>query len=678
MLSSARPPSLPSAPFEPPLLSSLVPGLDALAEWRLGLLQALDAHERFLREADLLTPEAAMHCATLRQRLASERLVVAFVAEFSRGKSELINAIFFADAGRRVLPATPGRTTMCPVELSWDEAEPPGLDLLPIDTRLEAQSLADWRRQRERWQSLALDPSDPDRMAAVLAEVTRTRRVTRDDARALGLWSDDEPQDNPPVGPDGCVEVPAWRHAIINLPHPLLRHGLVVLDTPGLNAIGAEPELTLGLLPSAHAALFVLGADTGVTRSDLAVWQQHLSDPSMARFVVLNKVDTLQDPLLSEVERERAIDRQCGDAAAALGVPRRQVFPVSARQALVARLEGDVNGLVASRLPALEAALREQLLPRRQKLLATAVVSHLQSVQGQVTRRLRDLRRAHAEQMLELRALRGKSQSRVGLMLARVRNDTEEFNRCLARLTAVRAVHQRLMLAALAELDGRHVREATQRLQQVLSAGWFNLRARPAFAQACQSLDEQLAAAVQGGKEAERMLEACFRQLNVEFGFSLEVSPPPDLTAMREELSHIERGYARYFGVSGMVKLNAPAFSDQFQRMLVSKLRMVFEQAAAVLDGWGDAMLMQLDGQFKERRRAFHRRRDTLERIQQASGELEQRLSEVEQHDERLLAWVDEALLQSAALRQRAQRGLTPATVAELDALAEPARRAAS
>ena len=62
--------------------------------------------------------------------------------------------------------------------------------------------------------------------------------------------------------------MPAWRHALINYPHPLLRQGLVVLDTPGLNAIGAEPELTLSLLPTAHATVFILGADTGVTKSD--------------------------------------------------------------------------------------------------------------------------------------------------------------------------------------------------------------------------------------------------------------------------------------------------------------------------------------------------------------------------------------------------------------------------
>ena len=56
----------------------------------------------------------------------------------------------------------------------------------------------------------------------------------------------------------------------------------MILDTPGLNAIGTEPELTLNLLPNAHAVLFILAADAGVTKTDLEVWNQHLAgdDPA--------------------------------------------------------------------------------------------------------------------------------------------------------------------------------------------------------------------------------------------------------------------------------------------------------------------------------------------------------------------------------------------------------------
>ena len=78
-------------------------------------------------------------------------------------------------------------------------------------------------------------------------------------------------------GDEGSVDIPCWRHAVINFPHPLLQQGLVILDTPGLNAIGTEPELTLNLLPNAHAVLFLLAADAGVTKTDLEVWNDHLA-----------------------------------------------------------------------------------------------------------------------------------------------------------------------------------------------------------------------------------------------------------------------------------------------------------------------------------------------------------------------------------------------------------------
>ena len=102
------------------MASSFASSLDALGLWRASLGRRLDEFGHFLGEHDLADPASAEALDTLRRGLVNEKLVVAFVAEFSRGKSELINAIFFADTGRRILPATAGRTTMCPVELGYD------------------------------------------------------------------------------------------------------------------------------------------------------------------------------------------------------------------------------------------------------------------------------------------------------------------------------------------------------------------------------------------------------------------------------------------------------------------------------------------------------------------------------------------------------------------------------
>ncbi len=74
------------------------------------------------------------------------------MAEFSRGKTELINAIFFSDFGRRLLPSTAGRTTMCPTELFYDQqAGQSYVRLLPIETRLQDTSIRDLKRKPALW-----------------------------------------------------------------------------------------------------------------------------------------------------------------------------------------------------------------------------------------------------------------------------------------------------------------------------------------------------------------------------------------------------------------------------------------------------------------------------------------------------------------------------------------------
>ncbi len=633
---------------------SFATSLDALGGWRAGLGERLEALARFLGEQDLARGEAAEQIAALRERLGNEKLVVAFVAEFSRGKSELINAIFFADTGRRILPATPGRTTMCPVELGWRGDEPASLLLLPIETRLEGLSLGEMRSQPRAWRRLALDVQDADQLAQSLLEVTRTEWVTEEQARALGFWDDEAPDDNPPVDDNGKVEVPAWRHALINYPHPLLKQGLVVLDTPGLNAIGAEPELTLSLLPSAHATVFILGADTGVTKSDLAIWRDHLGAHAPARFVVLNKIDSLVDPLATLEQVEAQITQQQKETARTLGVPMQRVFPLSARQALAARVSGDEMGLNESRLPLLEAALGAQLLPQRRHVLEQVVQEGAQRVEDHVVRRLGDQRRQLAEQTLELRGLRGKNGSKVKLMLKRVEAETLEFEDCTTLLQAMRSVHARMLKDMLVDLSSDRLRDEVAEMQASMGSAFRNLGARKAFIALCERLRGLLAAGQRRNSEIREMLGASFARLNAEYGFSLALGKPLVFDRFANELQLIESNYVQYLGLTLALRLAQPKFMEQFRRMLVSKLRVVFENASSELELWNKAVSAQVDAQLRERRKAFKRRSETLEKVQNAAGELETRIGEIETQDKRLQHFQARTAELSEALREHA------------------------
>lgn len=173
----------------------------------------------------------------MQRRLESDTVSIAFIGEMSRGKSELINAVFFGHTGARLLPVGPGRTTMCPIEIASDTRQPPSLRLLPIETRADPRALSDWHAEPQAWVQLDFPADDPEQRAAAMDRTTWT--VTDAAGSASG-------------------HVPRWRHATLNLSHPLLDRGMRIFDTPGLNALGAEPELTLDLLPQCDVIAFVL------------------------------------------------------------------------------------------------------------------------------------------------------------------------------------------------------------------------------------------------------------------------------------------------------------------------------------------------------------------------------------------------------------------------------------
>jgi hypothetical protein len=668
---------------------NLAPGLDALARWRGSLGQRLAGLQRLGGEHAVLDDTDAALLASLRERLAGDRLVLAFVAEFSRGKSELINAIFLADAGRRVLPAAPGRTTMCPVELRWDADQSARLSLLPIETRLQGLSLAEWRLRDDAWQHRELPRDDPQALVEALSAVTQTRQVGVDEARALGLWQDtgDGPggpgprnDDNPPLDAQGRVEVPAWRHALIHYPHPLLQRGLVVLDTPGLNAVGAEPELTLGLLPSAHAVVFVLAADTGVTRSDLALWREHLGS-GLQPFVALNKVDTLADPLAPAEEAAQRlaaqVQRQCVHCAQLLQVAPQRVFALSARNALAARVAGDDAALAASGVPALEAALAAQLLPQRAALLVQAVAEGLQRLGEGSARRLADRRRQQAEELLELRSLRGRSAGKLRLLLARVDAEAADFERCTTRLAALRAVQRRLMQGLNERLSSATLRSGLAGMQAAMSTAVLHLAARPAFDALLQGLHATLQAAQADLDEMQQMLAAGYAQLNAEHGFSLSLPPMPDLHGLRAELDLIAQSYGPHLSLTQGWRMALPGPAEQFRRMLLSRLRVVFERASGELQAWHQAASSQVDLQLRERRLAFVRRRETLQRVQQANGELEQRILEVQAQDDHLQQLQARWQAELDAVLSLALSGADPGAVAPVETAPEACRNAA-
>ena len=630
--------------------------------WRREFAHQLKRLAQWMSSHDLMDDAVEERLLRLESQVRTDKMMVAFVAEFSRGKSELINAIFFADYGRRIMPASAGRTTMCPTELGYDAALPPSLRLLPIETRLQSQGLAEWRLKRDRWLELPLDTNNPEQVAKSIERVAQVRHVSVDEARDLGFWHDEVPDQNPVVDAQGRVEVPMWRHALINMPHPLLKQGLVILDTPGLNAVGAEPELTVSLIPQAHAVVFILGADTGVTRSDLAIWREHLISTdagSEARLVVLNKIDTLWDTLSSPEQVQAQLERQCQASGEMLQVHPSQVVPVSAQKGLVAKITGDAELLRASGLPMLEEALSKNIMGRRQDILRTAITDGIAGLRAETGRVINIRRRDLDDQMLELRSLRGKNASVIDSMRRRIEQEQHEFETSSAKIHAVRGVHLKLLSELFRGLGAKALKTHMAELTETLGKKGLKLGVGKQYALVFERVKTALETAQASSVEIQAMLEGTFRQLNAEFGFSLQVLPVPQLADFAIDLARIEQSHSQYLSVSNVLKLAQPDFASRLARALAMRLRAVLESATNDLDLWSKAAMSQLDAQLRERKRSFVRRIEAVDRIQQAAGGLVERITEIED-SEKALAQLDKRLNElTAELLALPERGST-------------------
>lgn len=611
-------------------VSIMVQDFEQYSAWRQDVAMALEKYQMWVNAAELADAATEQRIARALARLADDRLSVAFVAEFSRGKSELINAIFFADYGQRILPSAAGRTTMCPTELMYDPAFPPCIRLLPIETRASNLSTSDYRDDPAAWTVLPLALDAGEEMHETFKQVSMTKHVKVEEAKRYGLFDETDPDVAATLDDNGEIEISLWRHAIINFPHPLLKQGLVILDTPGLNAIGTEPELTLNLIPNAHAVLFILAAETGVTKSDIEVWRTHIG-AGAGRIVVMNKIDAMWDELKTEAENDAEIERQQTTVAHMLALEPRQVFPVSAQKALVGKINGDMALLEKSRLGALEAALFNELIPAKQDIIRKQLSDDLNAVvsiqQATIGARIRDI----VEQLQELKSLRGKNQGVIAHMMRRVEVEKKEFDGSLFKLQGTRAVFARLSTELYTTLGMDIVHKEIAAVREAMAASRFvttGIRGpvKHFFDQARANLE------VSNGKIAEisEMMEMMYRKFAAEHGLSLAVPMTLSLDKYRKEVDAIEEVYVKQFGTTTLLITSRDAVIERFFDSIASRVRRSYRAANADVEAWLKVIMSPLEAQIRQHKDQLKHRLASIQRIHDATDSLETKIESFE------------------------------------------------
>ena len=275
--------------------------------------RALEEHGLERRQVDRLR--------SMQIRLRDERLQIAVLGQFKRGKSSFINALL----GAPVLPISVVPLTAVPIFISWN-AKP------------FARVTFSTGRSPERCES-----SDPKELQEFLAQFVAEEQ-----------------------NPHNRIGV---ERVDLAYPSALLSNGIVLIDTPGVGSSHLHnTDTALRVLPECDVAIFVVSTDPPITEAEIDYLKKIKSKAARIVFI-LNKMD-----YLDAAERKLAIDF-LRKALSEHSLIRQsdEVVGVSARDSLAAKLRNDAGGLERSGLQRVENGLLQEIAQEKAVVLERAI-----------------------------------------------------------------------------------------------------------------------------------------------------------------------------------------------------------------------------------------------------------------------------------------------------------------
>ena len=617
------------------------------SEWRSQLSDTIQHLSTFLKDNNVSDLRTHHQLESTLGSLADDNLSVAFVAEFSRGKSEMINTLFFGDYKQRILPSASGRTTMCPTELLYDPHQSYSIRLLPIESRKVDTPLYELKNQPNQWTEIEFDANDAQSIKQALAGMTNNKLVSRAYAEDLNfnLSENQDSEYGLPVNEYDEVEIPCWRHAIINLPHPLLKQGLVILDTPGLNAIGAEPELTINQLSTAHTVVFILTQDTGVTATDLALWQNHLGGKTKGesinkdqaptnitqqrKLVALNKIDTLWDGIRSESEIQSEIEQQIYQTSKTLGIDSNSIFPVSAQKGLLGKLSNDNEMLARSGIAELERAIAERLIPQKKAIVIDKVEDSLHGIIETASTILNNRLKDADSHIAELKQISSKNTDVISHIMLKVQSEKSSLEKDMQRYQALQSVYNKetKKLTRILHKDRLEKLIATTKHNMTRCASSLTLQ--KTISKYFDKLHDYLDQAMIQANEIANLSENITRDFQRDHGIDDFQIRRLRLEKFKHEVSKLEHKYRHLKNTKTLFFREQITITNRFYESVCGASRKIFDLAFTAANDWNNNLMVPMETYVREHHTQLRRRLESVKRIHKASDTVETRLEEL-------------------------------------------------
>lgn len=299
-----------------------------------------------IQEASGLVQKLDMeHCAQtlqqLRQKISSDTFKIMVMGNFKNGKSTFINALL----GQEILPAYAVPTTAIINEIKYGEKPKAVLHFLnPL----------------------------PEKMYDGIPEkaLTHMRRFKMKDVPPIEMPVDEiEDFVVIPMGMEHkeAIKQSPFEKVELFWPLDLLKDGVEIVDSPGLNENPVRTQVTMEYLSKADAIIFVFSALAMGSAGEIAYIDDTLRKNGFGEqslFCVVNRFDQLTS------EREQQRLRKFSDNL--LAPYTKHIYYTSAYKGLMGQMQSNPAMLEESKIPAVETALADYLANERGRIkLAT-------------------------------------------------------------------------------------------------------------------------------------------------------------------------------------------------------------------------------------------------------------------------------------------------------------------
>ena len=588
--------------------SQLEQHISEFTVWRDKLVASIDEFRGWQDTYGQADIEQTLRMYDLVEGLRNDRIRLAFMGESAPAKIGMINALLFSDLPGGLLPQGSGCEFLCATEIFHDPSESPYVRVLPMETRKREESIAALRRSPVDWVTMRLNADSPESIAEATQSLMEARTASRDEVKSLNLTD---------LGLDGdTVTIPAWRYALINLPHPVLKSGLIALYGPGPQMLAIEPEVAMRLASSAQSLLMVLG--NKVTTAAHSVWKQYVQNSRAHKFVVLD----------SSAGGDAASE---ASVAETLDIPVANVLSLAIMQAVAGRLAHAESAEYTAGFETLEKMQAEKLVPERKAVLLASVTKEIgplvQSARHAVAARFI----ATVKEMQDLTSSAGKSRNLANDMLNRLETQRKTYQQSVASFNITYADLMGKGQELLATLHDDRIEDILAHDREFIQGAWTTAGMWKSIQGLFGYFSLQVEKILNYAVKLRESVEGIYQQFHENFGLA-KLSPPPLTLAKHLETMHALQENARAFCHD---PINVATYKNflikKFYDGLVEEARQAFEMTRLDTEHWLRGALGPLNTQIMERQTLMLKRVENLRNMKYTMTSTQERLKHLDQ-----------------------------------------------